>query len=98
VKWPNIAAAKLIVELSMPGNTIEPSQGTHFFQNLTSFGVGYFTVGTSGDDSIFDIDWLKSLPTTYDSENVTIVRFNAPLKVSINGQKGLGVVLKPESE
>ncbi|MGN0206514.1 MAG: PEP/pyruvate-binding domain-containing protein, partial [Muribaculaceae bacterium] len=56
VKWAHISSAKLIVESALPGYRIEPSQGTHFFQNLTSFGVGYFTVDpSSGDGTVFDV-------------------------------------------
>lgn len=96
VKWAEISAARVIVEMSRPGARIEPSQGTHFFQNLTSFGVGYFTVGEPGDGSVFDETFLASCPTSYDSRFVRIVSFGRPLTVAINGQKGLGVVLKPQ--
>ncbi len=97
VKWPHISSAKLIVESSIPGYRIEPSQGTHFFQNLTSFGVGYFTVDSgAGDDSIFDVNYLNEMTPTYESDFVRIVKFSAPLIVAINGKKGLGIVLKPD--
>ena len=96
VKWPHISAAKLIVELSLPGSYIEPSQGTHFFQNLTSFGVGYFTLDTNDKDTVFAGDYLAGLPADYESDNVRIVRFDSPLTVAINGRSGQGIVLKPE--
>ncbi len=98
VKWPHISAAKLIVELSVPGSYIEPSQGTHFFQNLTSFGVGYFTLDTSDKDTIFAGDYLAEMPAEYESDNVRIVRFAQPLTVAINGRSGQGIVLKPEHD
>ena len=99
VKWAHISSAKLIVESALPGYRIEPSQGTHFFQNLTSFGVGYFTVDpSSGDGTVFDVAFLDSMPAEYESEMVRIVTFNKPLMVGINGKKGLGVVLKPDIE
>lgn len=97
VKWPHIAGAKLIVESSLPGYRIEPSQGTHFFQNLTSFGVGYFTIDTRLDTGFVDYALLDSMPAVYESENLRIVRFDAPLPIGINGLKGEGVVLKPET-
>ena len=97
VKWPHISAAKLIVELSLPGSYIEPSQGTHFFQNLTSFGVGYFTLDTNDKDTVFAGDYLAGLPADYESDNVRIVRFDSPLTVAINGRSGQGIVLKPEA-
>lgn len=98
VKWPQISSARLIVEVVAPGNTIEPSQGTHFFQNLTSFGVGYFTVGMKRDAGMVDFDYLAAMPAVYESEFVRIVRFDSPLQVAINGMKGRGVVMKPHAK
>ncbi|MDD2961214.1 MAG: PEP/pyruvate-binding domain-containing protein [Muribaculaceae bacterium] len=96
VKWPHISSAKLIVEASIPGYRIEPSQGTHFFQNLTSFGVGYFTIDNSGGDgSVYDVDFLNSCAAEYESEYIRIISFDTPITVCINGKTGLGVVLKP---
>lgn len=97
VKWPHISNAKLIAEASLNNYRIEPSQGTHFFQNLTSFGVGYFTVNPDSNDGIYDIDFLNSLPATYESENIRIVQFDQPLTIGINGRKGVGIVMKPKS-
>lgn len=94
VKWPHISNAKLIVEASLSNYRIEPSQGTHFFQNLTSFGVGYFTINPSSNDGIYDIDYLNSLPATYESEYIRIVEFPNSLTIGINGRKGVGVVKK----
>lgn len=96
VKWPNISFAKLIVESSLSNYRIEPSQGTHFFQNLTSFGVGYFTINPSSNDGLYDIDYLNSLPAVYESDFVRIVKFDNPLEIGINGRKGVGVVVKPD--
>ena len=98
VKWPNISAARLIVESSLSNYRIEPSQGTHFFQNLTSFGVGYFTINPSSDDGIYDINYLNSLDAEYESEFIRIVKFKTPLLIGINGMKGVGVVAKPNVE
>ena len=96
VKWAHISAARLIVEMAAPHNAIEPSQGTHFFQNLTSFGVGYLTVGMNADQGFVDLDYINALPPVYESQWVKIVRFNDPLPVAINGMKGKAIVLKPE--
>ena len=95
VKWPHISAAKVIVETALKGNSIDPSQGTHFFQNLTSFGVGYFTVNEAVEGCKLDNEYLATLPVLHESENVKIVAFEEPLVVAINGRKGLGVVFKP---
>ncbi len=95
VKWPHISSAKLIVETSMAGNRIEPSQGTHFFQNLTSFGVGYFTVGAPDDGSVWDKAYLDALVPESESRFVKVLRFDEQLTVAINGRKSFGIVLKP---
>ena len=95
VKWPHISAARLIVESSLPNYRIEPSQGTHFFQNLTSFGVGYFTIDKSAKSGICDTDYLNSQPAVYESEFLRIVHFDEPLTIGINGRTGLGIVIKP---
>lgn len=95
VKWPAISQARLIVEASLSHYRIEPSQGTHFFQNLTSFGVGYFTVNPSIQDGIYDIDYLNAMPAVYESERVRVVKFDKPLSIAINGKKGVGIVVKP---
>ena len=95
VKWPHISSARLIVESSLTNYRIEPSQGTHFFQNLTSFGVGYFTINPASDDGFYDVGFLNGCPAEYESDFVRIVRFENPLTIGINGRKGTGVVVKP---
>ncbi len=95
VKWPHISAAKLIVETALPGNRIEPSQGTHFFQNLTSYGVGYFTVGAPDDGSVWNKSYLDSIHPFSESRFVKVLHFDKQLTVAINGRKSLGIVLKP---
>lgn len=95
VKWPQIANARLIVESAIGNYRIEPSQGTHFFQNLTSFGVGYFTIDAPARQGYYDIDYLNSLPAEYESESVRIVTLPSPLAIGINGKKGQGVVARP---
>lgn len=95
VKWPHISAAKVIVETELKGNAIDPSQGTHFFQNLTSFGVGYFTLKETVEGNKCDMEYLNALPVVEETENVKIIAFDESLVVAINGRKGLGVVLKP---
>ncbi len=94
VKWPQIAGARLIVETALPGYTIEPSQGTHFFQNLTSFGVGYFTINPAHPLDLFDVAYLDARPAVYESEGLRVVEFDKPLPIAINGRKSLGIVLK----
>ena len=92
VKWPQIAGARLIVESALPGYRIEPSQGTHFFQNLTSFGVGYFTIDMSNGNGYINTAYLDNMPAEYESESLRLVHFDQPLTIAINGRKSKGVV------
>lgn len=94
VKWSHISAARIIAETVLRNYRIEPSQGTHFFQNLTSFGVGYFTVGNGGG-GLCDFDYLDALPASYESDHIRIVSFKEPLSIGINGKTGLGIIVKP---
>jgi hypothetical protein len=96
VKWPDISQARLIVESALNNYRIEPSQGTHFFQNLTSFGVGYFTIDPASSDGFYNIDLLNAMDSQYESENLRVVKFENPLRIGIDGRKSIGVVLKPE--
>lgn len=98
VKWPNISAARIIVESGLENYRVDPSQGTHFFQNLTSFGVGYFTVNPFMKDGIFDEAYLNTLPVVSETKYVRHVRFEFPLEAKIDGKKNIGVVLKPKEE
>lgn len=94
VKWPNISGARIIVEEGLTNYRVDPSQGTHFFQNLTSFGVGYFTINPSIGDGAFDEDYLNSLPAVEETNFVRHVRLPKPLTVMMDGKKKIGVVLK----
>jgi len=94
VKWAQICNAKIIAECSLESYRIDPSQGTHFFQNLTSSGVGYFTVNPTTGDGWFDLAYLDSLPATEETQFLRLVHFDKPITIKINGKQGLGVVLK----
>ena len=98
VKWPHISAARVIVEAGLKNYHVDPSQGTHFFQNLTSFGVGYFTINTYTGDGVIQKDILDSMPAIEETEYVRHVRFERPLKVMMDGKKQTGVVLLPSDE
>ena len=95
VKWPHISAASVIVETGLKNYHVDPSQGTHFFQNLTSFGVGYFTINAYTGDGIFQKDVLDQMPAIAETTYVRHVRFERPLKVMMDGKKQEGVVLLP---
>jgi hypothetical protein len=93
VKWPHISAARVIVESGLKNYHVDPSQGTHFFQNLTSFGVGYFTINTYTGDGVFQKDILDAMPAVQETEYVRHVRFDKPLKIMMDGKKQTGVVV-----
>ena len=95
VKWPQISAARVIVESGLENYRIDPSQGTHFFQNLTSFRVGYFTIHPYIQDGFFDVDYLNAVPAMYEDEFVRHVQFEKPFRIEIDGKKNFGVVFKP---
>ena len=97
VKWPQISSARVIVEMGLENYRIDPSQGTHFFQNLTSLRVGYFTVIPSIGDGHLDIDFLDRQPAVFEDQNIRHVRFEQPCVIKIDGQKGLGVVMLPDA-
>jgi len=93
VKWPHISAARVIVEAGLPNYRVDPSQGTHFFQNLTSFGVGYFTVNTYKHEGVYQKELLDAMPAVEETQYVRHVRFGKPLKIMMDGMKQEGVVL-----
>ena len=93
VKWPHISAAQVIVEVELKNYRVDPSQGTHFFQNLTSFGVGYFTIDTNTDNGIYRKEVLDAMPAVEETQFVRHVRFDKPLKILMDGKKQEGVVL-----
>ncbi len=95
VKWPHISAARVIVEAGLKNYHVDPSQGTHFFQNLTSFGVGYFTINTYTGDGVLQKDVLDQMPAIEETQFVRHVRFEHPLKIMMDGKKQHGVVLLP---
>ncbi len=96
VKWPQISAARVIVESGLENYRIDPSQGTHFFQNLTSFRVGYFTINPFIRDGYYDLNFLNSLPAQFEDEQIRHIRMEKPLLVEIDGRKNLGAVYKPK--
>lgn len=94
VKWPHISAARVIVEVALKNYRVDPSQGTHFFQNLTSFGVGYFTIDENRNDGCFHKATLDAMPAVEETDHVRVVRFEKGLRIMMDGKKGEGVVMK----
>ena len=97
VKWSNISHARLIVESGLANYRVDPSQGTHFFQNLTSFGVAYFTINPFLGDGTYDTEYLNTQPAEYESEYIRHIRFENPIIMKVDGRKNRGVVLKAVS-
>ena len=95
VAWEQIANARVIVEAGFRDFHVTPSQGTHFFQNLTSNQVGYFTVNPQSGEGYLDWEWLREQNTRFAQGPVRHVRFERPLSVRMNGRENEGVIFKP---
>jgi hypothetical protein len=95
VAWDQISGARAIVEAGFRDFRIAPSQGSHFFQNLTSFNVGYFTVNPDAGDGFVDWEWLAAQPPVRETACVRHLRFAQPVVVKMDGQRNEGVILKP---
>jgi hypothetical protein len=98
VSWENINGASAIVEANFFDYPIELSQGSHFFQNLTSFKVGYFTVSNNSEHSFIDWDWLLSQKVNDQKKFTRHVKLNYPITIKIDGLKGKGIIIKPSLE
>ncbi len=94
VTWSQISSAKVIIESGLDNYRIDPSQGTHFFQNLTSFKVGYFTINPFINDGHYDIDYLNKMDAVYEDEYIRHIRFKDYLTVIIEGRKNRALILK----
>ena len=94
VIWPQISAARIIVESGLKSYRIDPSQGTHFFQNITSFRVGYFTVNPFNNEGYYDVEWLKNQHVIYEDDYLCHVRVDEPLEIVIDGRKHKGLIMK----
>ena len=98
VVWDQIAGARAIVEAGFRDFKVTPSQGSHFFQHLMTFRVGYFTVNPEAGEGFVDWAWLASQPALSDQHAVRHLRFASPLSVRMNGKDHRGVIVKPVAE
>ncbi len=96
VGWEQIAGARAIVETNFKDMSVEPSQGSHFFQNITSFMIGYFTVNNFSDKGFVDWDWLLSQSPVEVKEFTRLIRFEKPIIIKMNGHQNKGIIMKPE--
>jgi hypothetical protein len=98
VRWEDISGARIIVEAGFRDFRVTPSQGTHFYQNLASLGVGYFTVNAGAGEGFVDWKWLDSVPEVSSVGAVRHLRFRSPVVAVMNGGERRGVLLKPTEE
>jgi len=98
IKWPQISSARIIIESGLENYRVDPSQGTHFFQNLTAFKVGYFTINPFLDEGFIDFKFLSAIEPVFEDTFIRHVRFPEPLIIKIDGRKKIGVIMKPGAE
>ena len=96
VEWDEISGARAIVEAGFRDLRVTPSQGSHFFQNLTAFQVGYFTVNPDAGEGFVDWQWLAAQPAVEERGCVRHLRFATPLTIVMNGRTSRGMIFKPE--
>ena len=97
VAWDQISGARVIVESGFRDLRVVPSQGSHFFQNLTAFQIGYFTVNPDAGEGFVDWEWLTAQPAVKEHGCVRHLRFAKPLLVLMNGKTSEGMIFKPEA-
>jgi CheY-like chemotaxis protein len=95
VKWAQISGVRCIVETDMEDIHVDPSQGTHFFQNIMSFGIGYLTVDTKNTRDLLDFAWMGAQPAVEETPHLRHLSFESPLEVALNGRRNFGMIMKP---
>ncbi len=98
VQWQQISNAKVIVELGIKGFPVDPSFGSHFFQNVTSMRIGYFTVNHKKKSDVSDLKWIKSQTIRQKKKFTKWIQVEKPVTVKIDGQTGNGIILKPSED
>lgn len=96
VKWDQISGAKVIVEAGFKDMEVDPSQGSHFFHNITSFRISYFTINSITRDGFVDWEWLRAQPVAEEKEFVRHIRLTRPVVAKVDGHQNKGIILKPE--
>jgi hypothetical protein len=96
VAWGDISSARALVEIAMPGYVVDPSQGSHFFHNITSLQLGYFAVNLCSQKDMLDLEWLESLPALHEDRFVRHVRLPDKIEVRIDSKLGRGVVMRTD--
>ena len=98
VKWAHISQARVIVEAALPNFNVEASQGTHFFQNVTSLGVGYLSLDPSHGDGTLDVEQLDAMPAWFDGKYLRCVEYSEPLYIYVDGQSKKGIVKRADEK
>lgn len=100
VNWAQISRVQAIIETDIKGVPVQPSQGAHFFHNITSLGIPYFTVNrdVKTRDGTLDMEWLESQPASFETEHVRLLTFDKEIGIATDGRSRTGVVLKPGVE
>jgi hypothetical protein len=96
VKWDQISGAKIIVEAGFKDMEVDPSQGSHFFHNITSFRISYFTVNSMTQDGFVDWEWLRANTAVEEKQFVRHIRLAKPIVAKVDGHRNKGIILKPE--
>jgi CheY-like chemotaxis protein len=96
VKWDQISGAKVIVEAGFKDMEVDPSQGSHFFHNITSFRISYFTINSITQDGFIDWGWLRANPVFEEKKYVRHIRLTSPIVAKVDGHQNKGIILKPE--
>lgn len=97
ITWSQISGARTIIEAEMQDISVQPSQGSHFFQNITSFMIGYFTVNTAKNDGYLDWEWIDKLQAEEEKKYIRHIKFDNPLNIKMSSRKKTGIILKPEA-
>ncbi len=95
VKWHQISCVRCIIETDIAGVSMPPSQGTHFFHNITSLGIGYLTVSSARKDGFIDLDWLQGQDVVTEMDYIRHISLDKPLEILLDGRNRQGVVMKP---
>jgi hypothetical protein len=93
-KWAQLSEARVIIEAGLENYRIDPSQGTHFFQNITSFRIGFFTINPYMNDGFYDIEYIDKIPALSENEYFRHIRFEKPLRIEVDGRANKGVIYK----
>ena len=97
VQWKSISNSKVIIEMGLKELPIDPSFGSHFFQNITSLHISYFTIDYKQKADILNLDFLKNFKTQHSGKYIDWYSFKNPFNVVVDGSNGIGIIEKPNT-